>query len=83
MSKVFYPTLDLFVYQLGEGLGADRQNVQANQGAFLNNFPSPEIKQKVEEALKRSDLPKSARFTFYSQIPIIAKFLTNLLMTTQ
>ncbi len=64
MSKVFYPTLDLFVYQLGEGLGADRQNVQANQGAFLNNFPSPEIKQKVEEALKRSDLPKSARFTF-------------------
>ncbi|WP_333143551.1 hypothetical protein [Microcoleus sp. B13-B6] len=64
MNKVFYPTLDLFVYQLGEGLGADKQNVQGNQGAFLNNFPSPEIKKKVEQALNRSDLPKSARFTF-------------------
>lgn len=56
MSQIIYPSLDLFVYQLAEGLGADKNKITADKQAFLANFAnpagvSPEKLKEVEETL--------------------------------
>jgi hypothetical protein len=56
MRQVIYPSLDLFVYQLAEGLGADADKITADRQAFLANLAnpagvSPEKLKEVEETL--------------------------------
>ena len=38
-EKIIYPSVDLFVYQLAFGLGADEDKTKANAKKFLANFP--------------------------------------------
>lgn len=60
--KVIYPTLDVFIYQLGQGLGADKHDITANESAFLDNFPQ-EIRTEIKQALSQKLSAKSAGFT--------------------
>ncbi|MGJ5675489.1 MAG: hypothetical protein ACR9NN_18050 [Nostochopsis sp.] len=49
MSELIYPTLDLFIYDLRDGLGDNNADVAANQEYFLRRFPErlhPLLKQR-------------------------------------
>lgn len=66
MRQVIYPSLDLFVYQLAEGLGADDDKIKADKQAFLKNLAgvSPEKLSEVEKSLdQESDELKYFDFT--------------------
>ncbi|MBW4493008.1 MAG: hypothetical protein KME26_07955 [Oscillatoria princeps RMCB-10] len=53
MRQIIYPSLDLFVYQLAEGLGADDDKITADRQAFLANLAGvpPKKLKEVEETL--------------------------------
>jgi hypothetical protein len=39
MSDLIYPTLELFVYNLGEGLGDNQEDIKQRRDGFLANLP--------------------------------------------
>lgn len=49
MSKLIYPTLDLFIYDLRDGLGDNKADIATNQKYFLHRLPErfhPQLKQR-------------------------------------
>ena len=58
MSKIIYPSIYLFVYQLGFGLGASKDTIEASAAKFLANFP-PEYQEKAAERMKSLATPQS------------------------
>lgn len=70
MKLIIYPSFDLFVYQLAEGLGADEDKVRRNKEEFLKNvshLPSEnhiEISQEFDRAQPDKLLDKLKDFDF-------------------
>lgn len=65
MKKIIYPTIDVFIYQLAEGLGDDPDREgKANISAFVNLFPSSEMQKKIRDAIahQKSSAAKSGGF---------------------
>ena len=50
MSKLIYPTLDLFIYDLREGLGESTEEINKNQEYFASRFS-----EKYHDSLKQRD----------------------------
>lgn len=50
MSELIYPTLDLFIYDLRDGLGDNNADITANREYFLHRLP-----ERVRDPLERRD----------------------------
>lgn len=79
MNTVIYPTVDLFIYQLRQGLGDDKDNVLKNKESFLEYFNlEPQVKAFVEKAITDQNyINKSSYFVPLLQSSNYQKLTNN------
>lgn len=56
MNHIFYPNLNLFIYQLRNGLGDQEEDIQQNQQTFWNNLPDNLPQLSLEQESKATHI---------------------------